>query len=70
MGHLHLRVNSINRANALFVEILGFQKSLDYGPSASLSATASIIITSPIIHGMEAPILIWRIINWALSPTK
>lgn len=35
MGHLHLRVNSINRANALFVEILGFQKSLDYGPSVS-----------------------------------
>lgn len=35
IGHLHLRVNNIESAHKFFVEILGFQKSLDYGPTAS-----------------------------------
>ncbi|MGE4341592.1 MAG: VOC family protein [Bacilli bacterium] len=35
MGHLHLHVNNIDEAKAFFVDTLGFNKMLDYGPSAS-----------------------------------
>lgn len=38
MGHLHLRVNSIDQAQMFFIGALGFQKTADYGPSASFTS--------------------------------
>ena len=38
MGHLHLRVNSIEKAQEFFIGVLGFQKTSDYGPSASFTS--------------------------------
>ncbi|HPK67867.1 MAG TPA: VOC family protein [Bacilli bacterium] len=38
MGHLHLRVNNIDQAQAFFIGALGFQKTSDYGPSASFTS--------------------------------
>ncbi len=38
MGHLHLRVNNIDQAQAFFIGALGFQKTFDYGPSASFTS--------------------------------
>ena len=41
MGHLHLHVNNIKKAHAFFVDILGFNKMLDYGPTASFISDAN-----------------------------
>lgn len=41
MGHLHLHVNNIKIAHEFFVDILGFNKMLDYGPTASFISDAN-----------------------------
>lgn len=41
MGHLHLHVNNIKKAHDFFVDILGFNKMLDYGPTASFISDAN-----------------------------
>lgn len=40
MGHLHLHVNNIQAANAFFIDALGFNKVLEYGPSATFISDA------------------------------
>ncbi len=41
MGHLHLHVNDIVIAKQFFIETLGFNLMLDYGPSASFVSDAN-----------------------------
>ena len=40
MGHIHLHVNNIAKANSFFVDVLGFNKVLEYGPSAMFISDA------------------------------
>lgn len=40
MGHLHLHVNNIKAANDFWVDVLGFNKVLEYGPSATFISDA------------------------------
>lgn len=35
IGHIHLSVNSIAEASHFYVDVIGFNKMLDYGPTAS-----------------------------------